>query len=1289
MHPSEAEIIPYQTSSVPDACSVIVFAPHPDDEVFGCGGAITLHVQAGHAVHVILLTSGEFGSPEGSGADYARARLNESAQAARLMGLPAPTCWGLADRGVIYDEILIQRMVHAIDEKRADVIYAPSPWELHPDHRAASMGALEAVRRSEGEKTLYLYEVSAPLRPNVLIDVTAVWGLKQQAMREFSSQEEKRPYASLISALNRFRALTLSPAVEYAEAFEMRRSADLRAGGALMIEGERDRLLALGIVVIPQDAPLVSVIVRTMGRPTLSKALNSVALQSYSHLEIVLVDAAGQGLDGVGTACGRVPVRVISSGIHLGRAQAANAGMDAAAGEYLIFLDDDDWFYPDHIGKLVLAIRQSAGVRAVHTAVECVNEVGDPLDEVFDFPYASGELRFGNFMPIHSVLFHRSILDAGCRFDGRFDLYEDWDFWLQVESQTQFGFTCGVSAAYRIHPGAGEGVQAEGARAREATARLYAKWQVLQSEHSFHQLITRALSRRATLRQLAYQVKESQRLAAELIIQQQQAMEAQKEADAARQDAHHMRNAHDQACAARDGVLLDLSAARSDWVNEQALRLKSEAYAEQLEQRSLQLRSELSLARDHAVNIQHSLDVTRSALEDARGQIEALLSSTSWRVARPVRVVGRVLRNVRGALGAFRVAKQRGMGLGYLARRASDVFRREGLVGVRQRARRMLYPQQIPANDGISGDAPNRGQADLVRSYSSWVAAYDMLGDKELADLRRQLEVLEAKPLISLVMPVYNPQADDLQRAIASVQAQVYPHWELCICDDASPGTQTRLLLEALAREDSRIRLAFHVENRHISRATNTAIGLVQGEYIAFLDHDDELRPHALLCAVQMFVKYPELKVLYSDEDKIDQFGTRFDPYFKPNFNLGLLRSHNYMCHFAVYHRNLIDQLKGLRPGFEGAQDYDLALRAVDAVGPHAIGHVPKVLYHWRTATGSTASGHGNKNYAFEAGRRALSEHLQRRGISGQVEEASEASGMYRIRWQLPDTAPLVSIIIPTRNGHDILRQCLDSLMQTRYSHYEVIVVDNGSDDPAVLGLLSQREQIGQIKVLRDDSPFNFSALNNRAVHEVARGEFVLLMNNDIEITHPEWLDEMVGPAMEPGVGCVGARLWYPDGRLQHAGVILVCGVAGHAHKLLSRGQHGYMGRAVLAQDFVAVTAACLLVRKSIFNEVNGLDPSLAVAFNDVDFCLRVYQAGYRNHWTPYAELIHHESVSRGYEDTPEKQRRFKGEINILQSRWAALLRNDPCYNPNLTADAEDFSLAWPPRVRLTDLSVQ
>jgi len=1286
MHPSEAEIIPYQASPVPDSDAVIVFAPHPDDEVFGCGGAIAQHVKAGHPVHVILLTAGGHSAPENPAVGYAGTRLQESAQAARLLGLPVPHCWGLTDRKVAYDEDLVQRMVRAIEELGADVVYAPSPWELHPDHRVVSMCTVEAVRRSAGDKHLYLYEVSAPLRPNVLVDITSVWHLKQQAMQAFGSQEEKLPYASFISALNRFRALTLFPAAEHAEAFEMYSSADLRAGGSLLIEGEKDRLLHRGVAVISQDIPLVSVIVRTMGRSTLPKAMASVALQTYTHVEIVLVDAAGEKLPGVDVQVGSVQIRMVSTGARLGRAEAANAGMQAAAGEYLIFLDDDDWFYPDHLAKLVLAMRQNTGLKAIHTAVECVNYEGKPSGEVFDFSYAQGELRYGNFMPIHSVLFHRSIRDAGCHFDSSFDLYEDWDFWLQVESQTPFSFVGGISAAYRIHPGAGEGVQSEVSRARLATARLYTKWNVLQTAETFDELITRALSRRRIQRQLGYQQKEVLRLADELVGQQQQAMAAQKAADIARQDAHHMRNAHDQACAARDVILGDLQEAREEGAREHAQRVVNEAAVAQLTRETQRLNTELALTHDHASNVQKSQEATQLALEDARRQIGALLSSTSWRISRPVRLAGRGGRKLKNAINAVRLARQRGMGLGYMARRTFEVLRREGLAGVRQRLQRMRFSPQEKVPEASLGAGCEAEPARLSRSYASWVVAYDTLGEEQIAELHRQMVNLQVTPLISLVMPVYNPHADDLSRAIASVQAQVYPHWELCICDDASPNAETRALLEDAARADPRVRLAFHSENKHISHATNTAIALAHGQYIAFLDQDDELRPHALLCAVQAFESHSQVRVLYSDEDKIDQVGYRFDPYFKPDFNLGLLRSHNYMCHFAVYQRNLIDQLNGLRPGFEGAQDYDLALRAVDLAGAQAIAHIPKVLYHWRTAVGSTASGHGNKKYAFEAGRRALSEHLERRQLRGAIEEAPEAPGMYRICWQRPHPAPLVSIVIPTRNGQDILRQCLDSIAQTSYPHYEIIVVDNGSDDPAALDLLTQREQEGQIRVLRDASPFNFSALNNRAVREAARGEFVLLMNNDIEIIHPEWLDEMVGPAMEPGVGCVGARLWYPDGRLQHAGVVLVCGVAGHAHKFLRKGQHGYMGRAVLAQDFVAVTAACLLVRRSIFEEVNGLDESLAVAFNDVDFCLRVHQAGYRNHWTPHAELVHHESVSRGYEDTPEKQRRFKGEIEILQSRWSELLKHDPCYSPNLTADAEDFTLAWPPRVGMTSI---
>lgn len=1300
---SEAELIPYHASPVPDARAVLVFAPHPDDEVFGCGGTLAQHVQAGHAVHVILLTDGGHGADDESTSDvpgYAEARLQESAEAAHRLGLEPPGCWGLIDRNLRYGEDLIDRMRQALHDTGADVVYAPSPWELHPDHRATALAALETIRRHGLDATLYLYEVSAPLRPNRLVNITAVWADKRAAMEVFASQERKLPYASFVSALNRFRALTLQPGVEYAEGFEMVRGAELRAGGSLLIESMRDRLLAQGVAAVPDDAPLVSVIVRSMGRPTLDKALASVALQTHTHLEVVVVDAAGHGLPQAVAMAAPVACRVVSTGQPLGRAAAANAGLRAAAGDYLVFLDDDDWFYPDHVAKLVRATRSHPELRAVHTAVECVDGAARPLGEVFDFPYATGELRYGNFLPIHSVLFHRSLLDEGCAFDPCFDLYEDWDFWLQVEACTPLGFVSGVSAAYRIQAGSGEGVRVDAQRARTATAQLYSKWRVLQSEQTFDELITRALSRRSLLRRVDQCTREVQQQTAALATQQQQAMAALQDADRARQDAHHLRMAHDQACADRDAARHDHAAALRDWActsqqlaaththwaEEHGQRLAAEAQAAEAARALAQVQAELQLTHNHARNLQQALDLSQQALDLSQRNLTALLASRSWRWTQPLRQAHRGLRVLGKMVAAVRIARRQGMGWTALTTRTWSVIRREGLDGLRARVRRKLQPAAPAAAPDAEGGVPGAAAGPApARDYAAWVHQHDTLGPDERDALQVQVRQLPRQPLVSLVMPVYKPQAEDLLRAIASVQAQVYPHWELCICDDASPQQQTRELLQAQAAQDPRIRLVLHERNQHISHATNSALALARGELIGFLDHDDELRPHALLCAVQAFETHPEAGVLYSDEDKIDAQGRRFDPYFKPDFNLGLLRSHNYMCHFAVYRRTLMDRLGGVRPGFEGAQDYDLALRAVDVVGARGVIHVPKVLYHWRTATGSTAAGHDNKAYAFEAGRQALMEHLQRRGLHADVVQASEAPGMYRLAWTRPEPAPRVSIVIPTRNGHDILKMCLDSLCKTAYPNYEVIVVDNGSDDPATLDLLSQRTTHGQIRVLRDDRAFNFSALNNHAVREMAHGEFILMMNNDIEVTHPEWLDEMVGPAMEPGVGCVGARLWYPDGRLQHGGVVLVCGVAGHAHKLLPKGHHGYMGRAVLAQDFVAVTAACLLVRRSVFDEVGGLDEGLAVAFNDVDFCLRVHQAGYRNHWTPYAELVHHESVSRGYEDTPEKQRRFQREIDTLQARWSALLKRDPCYSPNLTADAEDFSLAWPPRVRITD----
>jgi GT2 family glycosyltransferase len=535
-------------------------------------------------------------------------------------------------------------------------------------------------------------------------------------------------------------------------------------------------------------------------------------------------------------------------------------------------------------------------------------------------------------------------------------------------------------------------------------------------------------------------------------------------------------------------------------------------------------------------------------------------------------------------------------------------------------------------------------------------------------------------PLFSVVMPVFNPSPIWLEAAIESVLAQTYPRWELCIADDSSTNPEVRALLERFSQQDPRIRVIFREANGHIAAASNTALAEATGDFVALLDHDDELSSHALACVAEAISRNPGVALLYSDEDKIDENGQRYDPYFKCDFNYELFLAQNMISHLGVYRKAVVDAVGGFREGFEGSQDYDLALRVLEHSGAQNIVHIPRVLYHWRATPGSTARDSGEKAYSVTAARRSVQEHLTRSGRGGLVSPAPMAPMHHRVRYALPDVLPLVSIVIPTRDRADLLSVCLESLFSvTHYPNYEVIVIDNGSSEAATHDLFARLPQ-DRARVIRDEAPFNFSRLNNLAAN-AAQGAVIVLMNNDIQVTTPDWIEEMLSFALQPDIGCVGAKLWYPDRRLQHGGVITgIGGVAGHAHKFLPDGHPGYFNRAVLHQSFSAVTAACLMVRRAVWDQVGGLDESLTVAFNDVDLCLRIREAGYRNVWTPYAEMIHHESASRGMEDTPERIARFETEIQFMKARWADKLLRDPAYNPNLTLDLEDFGLAWPPQ---------
>ncbi len=564
--------------------------------------------------------------------------------------------------------------------------------------------------------------------------------------------------------------------------------------------------------------------------------------------------------------------------------------------------------------------------------------------------------------------------------------------------------------------------------------------------------------------------------------------------------------------------------------------------------------------------------------------------------------------------------------------------------------------------------------------YAGWVARHDTLTAERMEELRVRAQRLGgAAPLVSILLPTYQTPERWLRRCIESVLAQAYPRWELCIADDASPDPLVVEVAREYEARDPRVRVMRRETNGHISEASNSALAMARGDFVALLDHDDELRPHALLEIVEAIASDPDVGLVYSDEDKLDAEGRRFDPYFKPDFDPDLLRGQNYVCHFTAIRTGLVRAAGGFRKGFEGSQDHDLILRCTERLGPGQVRHVPKVLYHWRAIPGSTALAREAKDYASSAGARAVGEHLARMHPGAQVEEL--AHGHFRVRWPLPSPAPRVSLIVPTRDRVELLRTCVESILdRSTYPELDVVVVDNQSKDSKALDYLRQLERRERVRVLRYDNPFNYSAINNWAVRQ-CEGDVIGLVNNDIEVITPGWLEEMVSQAMRPEVGAVGAMLYYPNDTIQHAGVVLgVHGVAAHIYAGMPRGYPGHGGRTRVAQSLSAVTGACLLVRRTVWDRVGGLDDSLQVAFNDIDFCLRLREAGYRNIWTPFAELYHHESASRGSEDTEEKKQRFAREVDLMQQRWGEQLPYDPAYNPNLSLSSLQCELSSPPR---------
>lgn len=544
-------------------------------------------------------------------------------------------------------------------------------------------------------------------------------------------------------------------------------------------------------------------------------------------------------------------------------------------------------------------------------------------------------------------------------------------------------------------------------------------------------------------------------------------------------------------------------------------------------------------------------------------------------------------------------------------------------------------------------------------------------------ELERQRNThFDYEPRLSIVIPVYKTPERYLQEMLDSIVSQTYSKWEVCIADGSPRGESRERLIKRYADRDTRFKYVILGENKGISGNTNAAMDMAQGDFLVLADHDDTLTPDALFECVKAMNEDPLYDVIYSDEDKLDMDGQAlFDPHFKPDFNPDLLTSVNYICHLFVVNRNLVEAIGGFRQEFDGAQDYDFIFRCTEQA--RKVHHIPKVLYHWRCHMNSTASNPESKMYAFEAGARAIKAHYDRMGIAVDSVEKGVDYGIYHTRFHL-DEEPLVSVIIPNKDHRADLDLCLTSLLDKgTYRNLEVIVVENNSTEPETFDYYEElQEKRKNVRVVTWKREFNFSAINNYGV-TFAHGEYLLFLNNDVEVIEPDVIREMLGYARRDDVGIVGARLLYQDDTIQHAGVVIgFGGIAGHTFIGLHQAENSYFHRAMCAQDYSAVTAACMMSKRSLFDQVGGFREELAVAFNDIDYCLKIRSLGKKVVYNPYALLYHYESKSRGLEDTPEKVERFNREVARFIGYWPEIVINgDPYYNPNLTLRKSNFAL--------------
>jgi glycosyltransferase involved in cell wall biosynthesis len=938
-----------------------------------------------------------------------------------------------------------------------------------------------------------------------------------------------------------------------------------------------------------------------------------------------------------------ISICLVNKLFNTGLADARNLGLKIARADHVFILDADNWIYPNCLSTLYQAIQGSAAAYGMIRRVE--QATGQELSPLSYQDWDVHELIRCPYIDAMAMFDRQVLLSVGgysleLIHHGWFG-WEDYDLWLKLaQAGHQARFVAKILSEYRVHDSSMINTTNLYATAIAEHFRKKFKPLVDQYEdfdllfgHPIDQPLSLVEQQAEQIQQLQRQIQETQQ---QLQNTQRQLEERQRQLQAAQAQLKQTDSTVKEQVEQIQQLQQRLQAAQARF-NQQR---------NQLEKRIQQTEVELQF-RDL------ELQFATAGRDQYLGRLQAIESSKFWQL------------------------------------RTQWLLFKNQLLGGKENPfwlpeipfPKPVRPEPKPETvEQILQPLPQKPQKEQIpelpteTDYQRW----QKLHEPRPADYQRMREtvkLLTYRPVISVVVPTYNTPEPFLREAIDSVRNQIYPNWELCIADDASTEPHVREVLEEYAAQDKRIKVVFRQENGHISQSSNSAIELATGEYIALLDHDDVLRPEALYEVVFLLNLHPEADMIYSDEDKIDEVGNRREPFFKPDWCPDSFLGRMYICHLGIYRRSIINQIGGFRVGYEGSQDYDLVLRFTEKTDQ--IFHIPKILYHWRIHQQSAASGPDAKPYAYTAAQKALTDALERRGEAGIVENIPGYWGHYSIRYKILEYKR-VSIIILTRDLEQDLNQCLTSIFtNSSYPNYEVILISNGGTEactPEVVQTWREREP-ERFQYHRLDIPFNCSKLNNYGVSKAA-GKYLLFLNNDTEVITPDWIEAMVEQAQRPSIGAVGATLLYPDNTIQHAGIVMGLGaLAGHVFNRLPHPSSGYFGQLLTANNYSAVTAACMMCRREVFESVGGFNEQLAVALNDVDFCLTILEKGYRNLCTPHAVLYHHESENRRHEDLSEKQVGFLEEREYIKQRWKEIYDHDPCYSPHLSRQYCDYRL--------------